>query len=31
MELNELIYVVKLVYDKIGVPLKNTKRNSKPG
>ena len=31
-KLNELIYAgAKLVCDKIGVPLKNTNRNSKPG
>ena len=32
MELNRQIYVrVKLVYEKFGVPLKNTNRNSKLG
>ena len=31
-ELNKLIYAgVKLITDKIDVPLKNTKSNSKPG
>ena len=31
-ELNKLMYAgVKLVCDKIGVPLKNTNRNPKPG
>ena len=31
-ELNELIYAgEKLVSDKIGVPLRNTNRNTKPG
>ena len=31
MELNELIYTgAKLLYAKIGVPLRDTKRNSKP-
>ena len=31
-ELNELIYAgTKLVFDKIGVPLRNTDRNIKPG
>ena len=31
-ELKELIYVgVKLVFDKIGVPPRNMKRNTKPG
>ena len=31
-ELNELIYAgVRLVGDKIGVPLKNSNRNTKPG
>ena len=31
-ELNEVIYAeAKLVSDEIGVPLKNTNRNSKPG
>ena len=32
MELNELIYAgAKLICDKIGVSLKKTNRNSKPG